>query len=117
MTAAVGATNRATATVLERVVIQSSATELVQMIRDKKTSCEEIVRACLARMDAVHGRINAVVFRDDERALTRAGEADRALANGEVWGPLHGLPITISDWPWKSSPGPVPMIRSLFQLC
>jgi amidase len=29
--------------------------------------------------------------------LQRAAEADRALARGELWGPLHGVPMTIKD--------------------
>ena len=32
-----------------------------------------------------------------ESALQRAREADEALARGEVWGPLHGVPGTIKD--------------------
>ena len=31
------------------------------------------------------------------RALTRARAADDALANGTLWGPLHGVPFTIKD--------------------
>ncbi len=30
-------------------------------------------------------------------ALTRAREADEALARGEIWGPLHGVPFTAKD--------------------
>ena len=39
----------------------------------------------------------AVVTLDAEGARTRAQEADAALARGESWGPLHGVPITIKD--------------------
>jgi amidase len=34
---------------------------------------------------------------DAQGARARAAEADRALARGEVWGPLHGVPMTIKD--------------------
>src|SRR5437870_3938178 len=30
-------------------------------------------------------------------ALARADEADAALERGELWGPLHGLPMTVKD--------------------
>jgi amidase len=34
---------------------------------------------------------------DAQGARARAAEADRALTRGEVWGPLHGVPMTIKD--------------------
>jgi len=34
---------------------------------------------------------------DAAGARARAAEADRALARGEDWGPLHGVPMTIKD--------------------
>jgi amidase len=41
--------------------------------------------------------LNAVVTLDEERATARAEEADEALARGQSWGPLHGLPLTVKD--------------------
>ncbi|MCB0241276.1 MAG: amidase, partial [Anaerolineae bacterium] len=41
--------------------------------------------------------INAVVQLAAGPALTRAREADEALARGEIWGPLHGVPFTAKD--------------------
>jgi amidase len=41
--------------------------------------------------------VNAIITVDAERARRRADDADRALARGEVWGPLHGLPVTVKD--------------------
>jgi amidase len=38
-----------------------------------------------------------VVTLDEEGARARALEADEALARGELWGPLHGLPMTLKD--------------------
>ena len=34
---------------------------------------------------------------DGTAALRRAREADVALDRGVVWGPLHGVPMTIKD--------------------
>ncbi len=51
-------------------------------------------------MDGIAARnpsLNAVVTLDEEGALRRAQQADRALARGEVWGPLHGVPVTFKD--------------------
>jgi amidase len=41
--------------------------------------------------------VGAVVTLDVEGARARAKEADRALARGEMRGPLHGVGVTIED--------------------
>jgi amidase len=38
-----------------------------------------------------------VVILDAEAAQERARAADAALARGELWGPLHGVPFTLKD--------------------
>lgn len=78
-------------------LIYNSATTLAQAIRTKKVSAVEIVRACLSRIEAVNPHLNAVVQVTAETALAQARDADAALARGEVWGPLHGVPMTIKD--------------------
>ena len=78
-------------------LLSTSAKRLAAAIRDKDVSCEEMVRACLDRIDAVNPQLNAVVHLCRERALTEAQERDRAVASGESLGPLHGVPMTIKD--------------------
>ena len=75
----------------------SSVRALASAIRAREVSSEEVVAACLARIDAVNSSLNAVVQLDAEGAISRARDADRALASGESWGPLHGVPMTIKD--------------------
>jgi hypothetical protein len=41
--------------------------------------------------------LNAIVTLDADSARRRAREADRALAGGLAWGPLHWVPITLKD--------------------
>ncbi len=48
-------------------------------------------------MEKYNPRLNAIVVTDLDSARKRARAADRALAKGEVWGPLHGLPMTIKE--------------------
>jgi amidase len=79
-------------------LIYATATELAAGIRAGRISSEEAVRAHLAHIGERNGPLNAVVTLDAEAAMARAREADRALARGEVWGPLHGVPVTIKDW-------------------
>jgi Asp-tRNA(Asn)/Glu-tRNA(Gln) amidotransferase A subunit family amidase len=53
--------------------------------------------ACLARIAAIEGTVGAWAFLDPERALARALAADRARAEGQPLGPLHGLPVGVKD--------------------
>jgi amidase len=73
---------------------QLDATELARLIRLGRASSREAVVACFGRMDAVNGRLNAVVRRMDEEALSAADACDAARARGEALGPLHGVPVT-----------------------
>ena len=59
----------------------------------------------LQRVEHYNPRLNAIIFRQDEQARQRADAADAALARGEVWGPLHGVPMTIKEhFDWVGSP-------------
>ncbi|MGL5793444.1 MAG: amidase [Waterburya sp.] len=78
-------------------IVFATASQLAQMIRDKKVSSVEVVNAYLEQIEKHNGKINAIVTLDAARAKTRAKEADEALARGDNWGALHGVPITIKD--------------------
>ena len=75
----------------------ASAVDLAGAIRAREISSEEVVRACLRRIDEVNSRINAVVVLRADAALAEARDADQALARGKLKGPLHGVPMTIKD--------------------
>src|SRR5205823_5167601 len=66
-------------------------------IRAGLVSAIEVLQAHLAQIDARNPTLNAVITLDAERAYERARAADAALARGEVWGPLHGVPFTLKD--------------------
>ena len=74
-----------------------SATELASLIGTRKLSSEELLRHYLERVDRYNPEINAIVVDLREAALKRAREADAALARGELWGPLHGIPMTVKE--------------------
>jgi amidase len=78
-------------------IIFSTATELAAAIRERKVSSVEVLEAHLAQIASLNPVLNAVVTLDEEGARRRAQEADTALARGEVWGPLHGLPMALKD--------------------
>jgi amidase len=74
-----------------------SAKQLAADIKKKKIGSLELLDLYLARVEKYDGALNAVVVRDFDRARTRARAADRALARRQVWGPLHGVPMTIKE--------------------
>jgi len=71
------------------------AAELARAIRAREVSSREAVESCLARIDAVNPRINAIVDLMADEALAAADKADAALKQGGELGPLHGVPVTL----------------------
>lgn len=74
-----------------------SAVELAGLIRSKSVSSVELTRYFIERIEQFDQALNAVVVRDFDGALAAAAAADEALAQGEISGPLHGLPMTIKE--------------------
>jgi Asp-tRNA(Asn)/Glu-tRNA(Gln) amidotransferase A subunit family amidase len=58
---------------------------------------EELVRACLERIDELEPRLQAWAYIDREHALAQAREADEERKSGKGVGRLHGVPIGIKD--------------------
>ncbi len=78
-------------------IVFSSTTQLAAAIRAGRVSATEVLAAHLTQIDTHNPALNAIVTIDAERAYERARAADQALARGEVWGPLHGVPFTLKD--------------------
>ncbi|NJL66183.1 MAG: amidase [Microcoleus sp. SM1_3_4] len=75
----------------------ATASQLARMIRDREISAIEVLDAYLAKISKHNSKLNAICTLDEENARDRAKLADEALAKGENWGALHGVPITIKD--------------------
>jgi amidase len=73
------------------------AWQLADMIRTGGVTSSEVVEAYLEQIEKHNKSLNAIVTLDAQGARKRAREADEALKRGEVWGPLHGVPVTIKD--------------------
>jgi amidase len=78
-------------------IVFASTTQLAAAIRAGHVSAIEVLQAHLAQIAAHNPTLNAVITLDAERAYERAREADAALARGEHWGVLHGVPFTLKD--------------------
>ena len=74
-----------------------TAGDLARLIRNRDVSAVEVLEAHLERIRAWNPAVNAVLTLDVEGARKRAEAADRALDQGRVWGPLHGVPFTAKD--------------------
>jgi len=77
-------------------ICSASATQLIQAIRARTVSVQEVIAAHLARLDAVNSRLNAVTVIAED-ALEQARLADQNQERGAALGPLHGLPFTVKD--------------------
>jgi amidase len=75
----------------------ATALEIAEAVRGRQVSAAEVLAGQLERIERLDAELGAVVTLDPEGARARAEEADKALARGEVWGPLHGVGITIED--------------------
>src|SRR5580692_3051629 len=74
-----------------------SATRLAGEIRDRRIGCLELLDLFIARAEQHNPALNAIVAWQVDKARERADAADAALARGEMWGPLHGVPMTIKE--------------------
>jgi amidase len=75
----------------------SSALSVAAAIRAKEVSPVEVLDACLARVDEVNGKVNAVIWRNDDQARAAAKQAAAAVVRGDELAPFHGVPIPIKD--------------------
>ncbi len=75
----------------------ASATNAAKAIQAKHVSSVELTKLVLDRIQKFNPKINAIVTITGDAAMERAKEADEALARGQIWGPLHGVPCTIKD--------------------
>jgi amidase len=74
------------------------ATDLALGIRDGEFSARQLMQATLDRIAGCNPRVNAIcTLVEPDLALAMADEADRRQADGELSGPLHGLPIAVKD--------------------
>lgn len=74
-----------------------SARELVDAFRAGVLSPVEAARACLDRIAAVDGGVNAFCLVDEEEALASARASEARWRAGAPLGPVDGVPTAIKD--------------------
>jgi aspartyl-tRNA(Asn)/glutamyl-tRNA(Gln) amidotransferase subunit A len=73
------------------------ATELASLIRSRKLSPVELMRAVLERAERLNTRLNAICTPTYESAQQSARAAEQSVMRGEALGLLHGIPTSIKD--------------------
>jgi aspartyl-tRNA(Asn)/glutamyl-tRNA(Gln) amidotransferase subunit A len=73
------------------------ATDVAELIRTKRLSPVEYMRALLDRITALEPKVNAFAHLAADEAMDAARRAEAALMSGQRIGRLHGVPATIKD--------------------
>ncbi|MCP5169579.1 MAG: amidase [Hahellaceae bacterium] len=74
-----------------------SAHELLQRMNTGQLTSRQLLEYYIARLEQVNPEINAVVALNLPDARQAADQADHDRQSGRLYGPLHGLPMTIKD--------------------
>ena len=81
-------------------IVFQSAKKLARLIRTRKVSATEVMKAHIAQIEKVNPKVNAIVTFLPEAALKEAKKLDAKLARAKSaadFGPLAGLPIAYKD--------------------
>ncbi len=74
-----------------------SIAEAAPLIQRRELSPVDLVDACLGRVEALDGRLNAFITVLADEARTAALGAADEIASGRYRGPLHGVPVALKD--------------------
>jgi aspartyl-tRNA(Asn)/glutamyl-tRNA(Gln) amidotransferase subunit A len=77
--------------------VYASVEELAPLIKSRKLSPVELVRACLDRIASVNPKVNAFITVTADHALAAAKQAEQDIAKRRYRGPLHGIPYAVKD--------------------
>jgi len=77
-------------------VVEATITEMQRAMEEGRITSRELVEAHLVRIATYEERVNAVIS-VNPHALEEADRLDRERAEGNVRGPLHGIPVALKD--------------------
>ena len=78
-------------------LLDDTAVELGKKIKSGEVTVKEAVTACLDQIEKAESTIHAYVTIDREGALKKAEEVQKKIDEGELTGPLAGVPVAIKD--------------------
>jgi amidase len=77
-------------------VVEASIADLQALMEEGEMSSEAVTRTYLERINRVDGELNAVIATNPD-AVALARVLDQERLDGQVRGPLHGIPILLKD--------------------
>ncbi len=77
-----------------------STAELAGLIQGKAVCPVQVTEAYLERIDDLDFKFNSYLTVCRKEALQAAQEAERAIAQGNYLGPMHGIPVAVKDQLW-----------------
>lgn len=77
-----------------------SAWRLRELLSKGELTSEDLVRACVDRIEDLDPTMRAFITVVADQAVEQARRADLAAARGEELGPLWGIPIAVKDDVW-----------------
>lgn len=78
-------------------ILFKSVAELAPLLKTRKLSPVEVVRAFLHQIETLNPKVNAFITITADAALEQARKAEKEIAAGRYRGPLHGLPYAPKD--------------------
>ena len=78
-------------------ILSMTAVELSKKIKEKEISVKEAVQASLDQVEAGEKKYNCYVTVDPEGALAQAEAIQKKIDDGELTGPLAGVPMAVKD--------------------
>ncbi len=78
-------------------LLNLTAVELGKKIQAKETNAVEAVQAVLSQIDKMDDSIHSYVTVNKEGAIERAKKVQKQIEEGELNGPLAGVPVAIKD--------------------
>ncbi len=82
---------------IDKELAFAPATELIELIANKKVSPVELTELYFDRIDRLNSKLNAYLLLTRDEAMRTARAAEEAVMRGDELGALHGLPISIKD--------------------
>ena len=79
------------------MIVNKSAIEMSQLLRNGEISSVDLTKAHLERIDEVDGQVKAFLHVDREGALAQAQLVDTKRKSGEKLSPLAGVPLALKD--------------------